>query len=59
LGNHHYPITIAEQKIYLQPGADIAILEQTIKQLQIPGLTINYEMRPRDSLDFAPQSHHH
>jgi urease accessory protein len=77
LGNHHYPITIANQKIYLQPGADFVIVEQIIKQLQIPGLTINYEMRSRspkglappgasvdgvqspDSLDFAPQSHHH
>jgi urease accessory protein len=59
LGNHHYPISIANQKIYLQPGADLTIVEQTIKQLQIPGLTINYEMRSPDSSDFAPQSHHH
>jgi urease accessory protein len=68
LGNHHYPITIANQKIYLQPGADLGIVEQTIKQLQIPGLIINYEMRSRSleevkspdlSLDFAPHSHHH
>jgi urease accessory protein len=68
LGNHHYPITIVQQKIYLQPGAnlgvDLAVVEQTIKQLQIPGLTINYEMRSPDlsldlSNDLAPQSHHH
>jgi urease accessory protein len=59
LGNHHYPITIANQKIYLQPGADLAIVEQTIKQLQIPGLIINYEMRSPEHLNFAPQSHHH
>jgi urease accessory protein len=45
LGNHHYPITIANQKIYLQPGADLRIVEQTIKQLQIPGLIMNYQMR--------------
>jgi urease accessory protein len=59
LGNHHYPITIANQKIYLQPGADLRIVEQTIKQLQIPGLIINYEMRSPDFLNSAPQSHHH
>lgn len=64
LGNHHYPINIANQKIYLQPGADLpvdlAIVEQTIKQLQIPGLTINYEMRSPDlDCDFDHQSHHH
>jgi urease accessory protein len=59
LGNHHYPITIANQKIYLQPGADLSIVEQTIKQLKIPGLIINYEMCSHDSLNFAPQSHHH
>lgn len=67
LGNHHYSITIANQKIYLQPGADLAIVEQTIKQLKIPGLIMNYEMRSRsipggkspDFLNFVPQSHHH
>lgn len=60
LGNHHYPITVIQEKIYLQPGADLAIVEQTIKQLQIPGLTINYEMRSPDlDCDFAHQSHHH
>jgi urease accessory protein len=72
LGNHHYPIAIAEQKIYLQPGADLgvnfAIVEQTIKQLQIPGLIVNYEMRSRSvevvqspdlANDFVHQPHHH
>jgi urease accessory protein len=68
LGNHHYPITIANQKIYLQPGADLRIVEETIKQLQIPGLIINYEMRSRGlegvqspdlSLDFTSSFHHH
>jgi urease accessory protein len=50
LGNHHYPITIANQKIYLQPGADLRIVEQTIKQLQIPGLIMNYQMRSRSAM---------
>jgi urease accessory protein len=72
LGNHHYPITIVKQKIYLQPGADLAVdlavVEQTIKQLKIPGLIINYEMRsqslegvqsPDFSLDFTSSFHHH
>lgn len=59
LGNHHYPITIAQQKIYLQPGADLRIVEQTIKQLQIPGLIMNHEMRSPDHLNFASHSHHH
>ncbi|MFM2313908.1 MAG: hypothetical protein RLZZ04_3184, partial [Cyanobacteriota bacterium] len=49
--------------IYLQPGGDLAVdlsvVEQTIKQLKIPGLIMNYEMRSPDSLNFAPQFHHH
>jgi urease accessory protein len=59
LGNHHYPISITNQKIYLQPGADLKIVEQTIKQLQIAGLIINYEWQSLDSLNFTHQSHYH
>ena len=57
LGNHHYPIIIADNKIYLQSTEDPQAIEQTIKALQIPDLKINYETRsPEQAFNF---SHHH
>ena len=57
LGNHHYPLIIDQDKLYLQLGDDSEVILQTIKTLQIPGLQITYESRsPEKSLSF---SHHH
>ena len=60
LGNHHWPIIIRKNKIYLQPVVDTAIIEATIKDFQIPGLQIDYESRsPEKQLDFSHHTHHH
>ncbi|AFY36704.1 hypothetical protein Lepto7376_0260 [[Leptolyngbya] sp. PCC 7376] len=57
LGNHHWPITIHDHKIYLQLVADESVVEKTIHDFHIPGLKIDYEWRsPQQSLHF---SHHH
>jgi len=45
LGNHHYPIMIHEQKIYIQLITDKLTLEKLIKDLNISSLEINYEMQ--------------
>ncbi|PSB06515.1 urease accessory protein UreE [Pleurocapsa sp. CCALA 161] len=45
LGNHHWPIIVRKNKIYLQLTADTAVMEATIEDFQIPGLRIDYESR--------------
>lgn len=57
LGNHHYPLIIDQNKLYLQLADNAELMEQTIQALKIPGLEITYESRtPEQSLHF---SHHH
>ena len=59
LGNHHWPIAIHHDKIYLQLIVDEAVVEKTIKDFQIPGLHFEYEWRsPQKSLHFAHHHHH-
>ena len=59
LGNHHWPIAIHHDKIYLQLIVDEAVVEKTIKDFQIPGLTFEYEWRsPQQPLQFAHHHHH-
>ncbi|MEL6494889.1 MAG: urease accessory protein UreE [Cyanobacteria bacterium J06623_7] len=57
LGNQHYPIEIAADKIYLQTN-DLDLAEQKIKTLNIPGLTIAYEWRSLEQ-NLSTPSHHH
>ncbi len=60
LGNHHWPITIEKNKIYLQSTGDTAVIEKIIKDFQIPGLRINYESRsPQEHLHFSHHTHRH
>lgn len=60
LGNHHYPITIRDNKIYLQLVIDAEVMEATINNFQIPGLKIDYESRsPQQYLNFSHHTHHH
>ncbi len=60
LGNQHCPIVIRNQKIYLQPTGDTAIIEKIIRDFQIPGLKIEYESRsPEEHLNFSHHTHHH
>jgi urease accessory protein len=54
LGNHHYPIVVKEDKIYLQPAEDASTVESTIKAFDITGLSIEYETRsPVQALNFG------
>jgi urease accessory protein len=58
LGNHHWPMAIADQAIYVQLVVDRAVIETTLRHLSIPGLTISYERRSLDpSLLSSPHSH--
>ncbi|MEM9484812.1 MAG: urease accessory protein UreE [Cyanobacteria bacterium P01_F01_bin.116] len=58
LGNHHWPILIETDKIYIQLAGDQTVIEQTLQDFEIPGLAISYELRsPRQYLNFS--SHHH
>lgn len=58
LGNHHYPIVVQDNKIYVQLVSDAKVLEKAIKDLHIAGLAINYEMRsPNKHLEFSAHSH--
>ncbi len=58
LGNHHYPINIQNQKIYIQVTTEKEIIEKIIKDIQIPDLKITYEMQNSDSkITFSTHSH--
>lgn len=57
LGNHHQPIVVTAEKIYIQIDENADTLESTIKTFDISGLMIGYETRSPDQvLTFA---HHH
>ncbi|MEM9215359.1 MAG: urease accessory protein UreE [Cyanobacteria bacterium P01_F01_bin.150] len=66
LGNHHYPIVVTVDKIYVQIPDDSSHLETSIKELNIKGLRIGYETRwqslpeeksPDQILQFTHHSH--
>lgn len=60
LGNHHCPIIVRKNKIYLQLTVDAAVMEETIADFQIPGLKIDYELRsPSEYLNFYDHTHPH
>ncbi|KAB8333013.1 urease accessory protein UreE [Scytonema tolypothrichoides VB-61278] len=59
LGNHHWPIIVQDGKLYVQLAADVKVMESTVRDFQIPGLEIDFEVRsPQQHLDFAQHSHH-
>lgn len=59
LGNHHWPILVQGDRIYLEMVADPAVMEATVKNINIPGLCIDYEVRSPDApLQFSPHTHH-
>lgn len=58
LGNHHCPIIVRQNKIYLQLTVDAALMEATIADFQIPGLKIDYESRS-EHLNFSDHTHPH
>lgn len=60
LGNHHWPIIVQEHKLYIELVVDAQVIESTIREFQIPGLQIDYELRsPSKHLDFSQHAHHH
>lgn len=60
LGNHHYPIIVTPDKIYIQLKDDFASPEQLLKAFKIPGLIVTYETRPfgESHLPFTALPHH-
>lgn len=63
LGNHHWPILVEADKIYIQLAGDQTVIERTLQDFHIPGLDISYELRsPTQYLSFSGNSsggHHH
>lgn len=60
LGNHHWPIIVQDRQLYIELAVDAQVIEATIREFQIPGLKIDYELRsPNDHLDFSQHAHHH
>lgn len=58
LGNHHYPIAIQDDKIYVELTTEPKILEQIINDVQIPGLEIRYETQKfKSEVTFSTHSH--
>ena len=59
LGNHHCPMMVRGQKIYIQLATDKFILEKLIKDLNIPSLQINYEVySSTQNITFESHNHH-
>lgn len=58
LGNHHYPITMQNNQIYVQLITDKSVVEKLINQLNIPGLQIKYQMQS-DNQEFTFSHHSH
>ncbi|XGV98428.1 MAG: urease accessory protein UreE [Leptolyngbya sp. BL-A-14] len=59
LGNHHWPILVENDRIYVEMLADRALMEATVRTVNIPGLCIDYEVRsPATPMQFSSHSHH-
>lgn len=59
LGNHHYPMMVRGQKIYIQLATDKLILEKLIKDLNIPSLQISYIINCfNHNVKFSSHNHH-
>ena len=58
LGNHHHPIVVTAEKIYIQINENADTLESKIKTFDISGLKIGYETQSPDQLlTFASHRH--
>ena len=58
LGNHHYPIFIQGDRVMVQLVDNTTIIEKIIRDLQISGLKLSYEMGNIDS-EIAHSTHRH
>lgn len=58
LGNHHYPIAIENNKIYVQLITDARVLENQIKDLDIHQLKISYgNLQSEQNITFSTHKH--
>lgn len=59
LGNHHYPIAIKENRIYVKVVTSSQVLERLLQEIAIPGLKINYQtgVQSEPNITFATHSH--
>ena len=48
LGNHHYPIAIQDNQIYVQLVTNKTSIEKLLKDLNISGLKTSYQLPPGD-----------
>jgi urease accessory protein UreE len=59
LGNHHWPILVNGDRIYVEMVADRAVMEATVRNVNIPNLCIDYEVRSSaNQIQFSSHSHH-
>jgi urease accessory protein len=59
LGNHHWPILVQPDRIYVEMVADPSTMEATVNSVKIPGLCIDYEVRSSVApLEFSTHIHH-
>lgn len=58
LGNHHYPIMMQDNKIYVQLVTERLILEKLIEELNIADLKFKYQTQPSErTINYS--AHHH
>lgn len=58
LGNHHYPIAIQDNQIYVQLVTNKITIEKLLKNLNISGLKISYQL-PQGDRQIIFSSHEH
>lgn len=59
LGNHHWSILVENDRLYVEMLAEPAVMETTVRTVNLPGLCIDYEVRsPASPLQFSSHSHH-
>ena len=57
LGNHHYPIKIDNNKIYVRLITDARVIVQMITKLNITGLKISFEAHNNQDIPHPKHSH--
>ncbi len=57
LGNHHYPIKIEQNKIYVRLITDAKVVIKMITELNIPGLKITFETNSNQEIPNPTHSH--
>lgn len=58
LGNHHYPIAIQDNQIYVQLVTNKISIEKLLKDLNISGLRISYQLSGGDrQITFSSHAH--